>query len=71
VAADGDGACFFTSILDSLTAPCLVYNGNTVMYTVADAASMASARFIHWPVQSVHGLYGPLCSSVLGSVYYM
>jgi len=31
VAADGDGACF-SKILDSLTAPCLVYN--TAMYTV-------------------------------------
>jgi len=41
----------FTNILDSLTAPCLVYN-------TASAANMASAWFIHWPLQPVHGLYG-------------
>jgi len=56
------GRCvLFINILDSLTAPCLVYN--TTMYCIqytADAASMAGAWFTHWPVRPVRGLYGPV-----------
>jgi len=48
----------FINILDSLTAPCLVYN--TAMYTVyGRVESMASAWFIHGPVWPVRGIYGP------------
>ena len=57
VAADGTVCVVFTNILDSLTASCLVYN--KAMYTVAGAASMAGAWFIHWPVWPMRGLYGP------------
>jgi len=30
-----------------------------MLYIKADAASMAGAWFMHWPVQPVRGLYGP------------
>jgi len=51
----------FINILDSLTAPCLVYN--TDMYTVYNRCGQyGRCMFIHWPVQPVwpaRGLYGP------------
>jgi len=49
------GRCMlFINMLDSLTAPCLMYN--MVVYT-AGAASKAVAWFIHWPVRLVCVVY--------------
>ena len=54
------GRCvLFTNILDSLTAPCLVYN--TAMYTVYGRCGQYGwCMLIHWPVRPVCGLYGPV-----------
>jgi len=48
----------FINVLDSLMAPCLVYNMVIYIQYTAGSASMASAWFIHWPVRPVCGLYG-------------
>jgi len=49
------------NILDSLTAPCMVYDKS--MYTVFGWCGQYGRHvFIHWPVRPVllvHGLYGP------------
>jgi len=55
------GRCgLFTDILDSLTAPCLVYN--TAMSTVGlygRCGQYGRCMFIRWPVRPVRGLYEP------------
>jgi len=53
------GRCvLFINIWDSLTASCVVYN--TAMYTLYGRCSQCGrCMFIHWPVRTVHGLYGP------------
>jgi len=59
----GRRCLLFINILDSLMAHCLVYN--TAMYTVYDRCGQYGRCiwFVHWPVQPVHGLYGP-CGSM-------
>jgi len=51
----------FTNILDSLTAPCLVYNTAMYRYTVYGRCGQYDrCMFIRWPVWPVRALYGPV-----------